>query len=151
MVERRGLLPWEPREGLDSFRNEFDRIFDRFFGGTPLMRGETEAWGPAVDVIDEENQVVVRSAIPDINKENLEVRVTDDMLTISGRTEEEKTKDRRNYYIRELRSGSFRRDIPLPAEVDSEKVAASYKNGVLTITLPKIKEARAREVKVKIE
>lgn len=151
MAERRGLLPWEPREGLDSFRQEFDRVFDRFFGVTPWHRAEHDAWGPAVDVIDEQDKVIVRAAIPSINKENLEVRVSGDMITISGRVEEEKKSEQRNYFLRELRTGAFRRDVPLPAEVESDKVSAAYRDGVLTVTLPKIREARSREVKVKVE
>lgn len=155
---RRGITPWEPLEGtgLDNLRNEMDNIFDRFFGLSPAPRWAAsrwapEAWMPAVDVIEDNDSVIVRAALPNINKDNLEVKVSENVVTLNGRIEEEKEDKGRNYYLRELRTGSFRRDIPLPSEVESEKVSASYRQGVLTITLPKIKEAKSKEVKVKVE
>ena len=149
--ERRELAPWDPGDALDLLRGEFDRVFDRFFNRPALNRLTETAWIPPVDVLDEENQIVVKALLPEVNKDQLEVKVSGDVLSIRGTTQEEKERKNRNYYVRELRSGSFRRDLELPVEVDPEKISATYKNGVLTITLPKVREALTREVKVKVE
>jgi len=148
--EKGGLMPWDQVRELAGFRDEFDRMFDRFFRGVPSRWSES-AWAPAVDIIEEENRVVVKAVLPGIDKNNLEVKVSGNILTISGTTGEEKEQKGKNYYLREVRTGSFRREISLPSEVVSDKVAAGYKNGILTITLPKVKETRAKEVKVNIE
>ncbi len=148
--ERRGLAALEPMRDLDSIRDEFDRVFERFFRGLP-NRWVDSLWAPAVDLIDARDRLIVRAVIPGIDRNNLEVKVTGELLVISGRTEEDIEKEGRNYYVREVRTGAFRREVPLPVEVEAEKVSAAYRNGILTITLPKIKEAPAKEVKIKVE
>jgi len=147
---RRGLMPWMDLPTLGSFRDEFDRLLDRFFPEFPSRWPET-TWVPAVNVAEEEDRVVVKATIPGVDKNNLEVKVTGDTLILSGKTEEEREKREKDYYIHEIKSGAFRREVSLPSEVVADKVTASYRDGILTINLPKVKEARAKEVKVKIE
>ena len=144
--ERRWMTPFEPFRDMTPFRDEFDR----FFRGLPARWTET-VWVPALDITEEEDRVVVKATLPGIDKNNLEVKVNGDVLVLTGRTEEKKEEKEKNYYIREINTGSFRREVALPAEVDSAKVTASYRDGILTINLPKVKEAKAKEVKIKIE
>lgn len=140
---------------------EMERLFDQFFGRgwlrpfgweNPLwseMARTMEGRVPSVDVIDREEEVVVRAEIPGVDKENLEVSLSDDRLTIKGSTRQEKEeKEAGEYTRREMSRGSFTRVVTLPANVDGEKARASFKDGVLEMTLPKLKPSKRFRINV---
>ncbi|WP_416137461.1 Hsp20/alpha crystallin family protein [Halomonas sp. HK25] len=138
---------------------EFDRLLDTFFdrGGMP-SRWEHPLWQrfaalekgmPKVDVIDRDAEVVVRAEVPGFEREELDVSVTDGAVTIKGDHREESKVEEGEYFHSEISRGSFTRTVALPGEIDADKAAASFKNGVLELTLPKHKKANRRKVEVK--
>jgi HSP20 family protein len=106
---------------------------------------------PAVDVIDRENEVVVRAEVPGVSKKDLHVSLSDNAMTIRGRTEHEEEKKKEDYYYREMSYGEFTRTLTLPADVDTAKAKATMKDGLLEVTLPKVEGARRKAMDIAIE
>ncbi len=143
------LALWRP---LQELRREIDRIWDEFLGRARFSeRWEGFEWAPAVDISETEDAVVVRADVPGLAPEDLEINLSGNVLTIKGEKKQEKEEKKENFYRVERVYGSFMRSIELPAEVDPEKVEATYKNGVLKIILPKKAESRGKTIKVKVE
>jgi HSP20 family protein len=143
------LVKWEPFEGLSTLRREMDRLFESFFEGGPLRTWEgMEA--PAVEVSDTAENVVVKAQIPGMNKDEVQVTVTDDTLILKGERKEEEKKEDKNYYRREFRYGAFSRTVPLPAAVQGDKASAQLKDGVLEITIPKSEHAKTKAIPIKV-
>ena len=152
------LVPWRPREtGLDIFEDlgEFQKEMNRLFNLTlhrPGKKGNGGAlWAPAVDIIDEKDHIRVRADLPGMKKEEIEVSVDNDTLTIRGEKREEKEIKEKDYVRSERYYGAFHRSFTLPAGVDPQKVNAGYKDGVLEITLPKREDAKPKQIKVDIK
>ena len=158
---RKGELA-EPKasRSMNPFE-EMERMFEQFMGRSwmrpfswenPLLSEMAKSMDirvPSVDVIDREEEVVVRAEIPGVDKENLEVSLSDDRLTIKGTTRQEKEeKEAGEYTRREMSRGSFTRVVTLPANVDGEKARASFKDGVLEMTLPKLKPSKRTRINV---
>jgi len=139
------LVRWDPFRELLDMRDSFDRLLGRFRSDY-----ESATWMPAVDVVEEDNAFVLKADLPGIDKDNLKISISGDTLTISGKTEGEKKEKRGAYLYQERVSGSFLRSFTLPALVDRSKVQATYKDGVLQVTLPKAEEAKEREIKVQV-
>jgi HSP20 family protein len=139
---------------------EMDRIFASLFPGRwmfpfhwerPLMAEmgiAPEAWLPRVDVIDRDTQVLVRAEAPGVKKDELEVSITGNTVTIKGRTAHEEKEEKGEYLRCEISRGAFSRTVPLPAEVDAEKATAEFHDGVLEIRLPKLEHTQRRLLKV---
>ena len=134
---------------LATLDDVFSDLFDGFAGHAFRRNGGD--WIPALDVARLDDSVVVKVEVPGLKSEDIELTVENNVLSISGvrRAECEETRDA--YYHVERGFGSFRRRISLPADVDSEKVTADCKDGVLTVTLPKTERAKARKIEVKGE
>ncbi len=152
------LVPWRGREsGLDLFEDleEFQKEMNRLFNVTlhhPGKKGNGGAlWAPAVDIIDEKDMIRVRAELPGMKKEEIEVSVNNDTLSITGEKKEEKEIKEKDYVRSERYYGSFHRAFTLPAGVDPQKVNASYKDGVLEIALPKREDAKPKQIKVDIK
>ena len=143
---------------------QIDRLFDDFgwgisrrpvgrtlFDVEPFWRGEV-SWGkaPAVDIVDKEKAYEITAELPGMDESNIDVNVSGDALTIRGEKRDEKEEKKKDYYLSERRYGSFRRSFGVPDGVDAEKIEASFKNGVLTVTLPKRPEAQKSEKKIAI-
>jgi HSP20 family protein len=133
---------------------DIDRMFDDFFGRR-WMR--PFAWErpfaemptvPSVDVIDREDEVVVRAEVPGYKKEELEISVANSSLTIKGETKTEEKEEKGDYYRCEISHGAFSRTVALPAEVDDSKAKASVKDGVLELTLPKIEKSKRHTIAI---
>ncbi|MBN2594335.1 MAG: Hsp20/alpha crystallin family protein [Sedimentisphaerales bacterium] len=134
--------------GLARLHNEMDDLFDGFFRGLDRPFAGYKAW-PAIDVAEEKDSIVVRAEVPGCKAEDIDISVYGNTLTISGEKKLEEEKKEKGYYHIESTYGSFRREITLPTDVDSAKVEAACKDGVLNITLPKAASAKAIKVKVK--
>jgi HSP20 family protein len=106
---------------------------------------------PAVDVFEEKDDIVVKAEIPGMDKDNIQVNLTDHTLTIKGEKKKEEEVKEENYYRSERSYGSFFRTLELPKDVHADKVKATFKNGVLEVRMPKTEEAKAKEIKVKVE
>ena len=145
--------------GLSPFE-EMDQIFERFFPRGWLqpfrrewpMRNELmtpfEVQMPRVDVIDRDEEVVVRAEIPGVDKKDLDVSVTENTVTINGRRSAEEEEDTGDYYRREISRGAFSRTVMLPREVDGEKAKVSFKEGTLELILPKVEKSKRHKIKV---
>ena len=135
------------RNGLARLQNEMDDLFDGFFGGLDRPFG-AKSW-PALDIAEQDDALVVRAEVPGCKAEDIDISVYGNMLTISGEKKETKEDKDKGYYHTESVYGSFRREVMLPADVDPAKVEATYKDGILSITLPKAAASKAVKVPVK--
>jgi HSP20 family protein len=147
------LLPIKRRErergSLASLHDEMDDLFKDFFSdwdGGPFW-GRTR-W-PALDVAEDENEFTVKAEVPGCKAEDIDISVHGNILTISGEKKQEKEEKGKGYRHTERSYGSFRRDLNLASEVDSNKVEATYKDGILSIKLPKTEKTKAVKIKVK--
>jgi HSP20 family protein len=147
LVPGRGL--WELR--FPSLKDEMDKLFEDFFGRTGFPSMQEGGWLPAVDVNETKKDVVVTLDLPAINPKEVSISIVDDRLTIKGeRKREEETKEE-NYYRSERMHGTFQRVVQLPTEVVGDKAKATYKDGVLRITVPKSQKAVPKEIKIEVE
>jgi HSP20 family protein len=158
----------ERREGgspLATLRSEIDALFDDFLWGWPsgrsgrrgapmhrLARLGALATVPALDVEDRDGEIVVRAELPGMDEKDVDVRLSDGTLTISGekRETEERGGEEANYYVSERRFGSFQRSLPLPEGIAHDRVEATFSKGVLTVTLPKTEEAKSRARRIEV-
>jgi HSP20 family protein len=141
------LTPWT---GSTSLRREIDRIFERFLDASPSEAIEVGSeWTPTADVSETKDTVVVRAELPGVEQRDISVTIQDAFLTIKGEKRHEKTeKDERHHRV-ERSYGSFARSMRLPSTVDASQVTASFKDGVLTVTLPKTASARGTSIPIK--
>jgi HSP20 family protein len=144
------LLPIRKRGGSDlaRFHDEMDDLLNSFFRGWEMPIFERGRF-PAVDIADNENEVVVKAEVPGCEAEDIDISIHGNILSISGDKKQEEEKKEKGYYHIERSYGSFRRDVNLPSDVDVDNVEAVCKNGVLSIKLPKAEKAKAVKVKVK--
>lgn len=144
----RALVPWSA--GLPSFRREMDRLFERFFEDWPEFEALAE-WSPKLDVSETKDAYVVKAEIPGVEQKDISVTLENQILTIKGEKRQEKEeKDEKRHRI-ERSWGAFARSIRMPANVEGDKVNAAFKNGVLTVTLPKAPGAKGTTIPVKAE
>lgn len=157
--ETRAVAPWRPFADLTRWEREMERMFDDFFGRRlrPFM---DERWwpartisisAPAVDLYDEKDDIVAKADLPGMEKEDIEVNIMDNRLTVKGEKKKTEEVKEENYYRSERSYGAFSRTVDLPKEVQIEKARATFKNGVLEIRLPKTEQAKKKETKVKVE
>ncbi len=147
------LIQWEPLAGMRRLRSEMNRLLEDFFGETAEERAPTEMVRiPTVDVLDRENDILVRVDMPGIDKDNIKVEAMPEALLIRAEMKKEAEETQGNYIRQERRFGAFQRIIPMPVEVKPAGVTARYHDGILEVTLPKSDQARARQpVKVNVE
>jgi HSP20 family protein len=153
------------RHPLTTLQREIDRLFEDFGRGSwrwPFGRALTElepmwsnvtSWStmPAVDVVEKDKAYEITAELPGIDEKNVELTVSGGMLSIKGEKSEEKEEKQKGYYLSERQYGSFQRSFALPEDVEADKIDASFKNGVLTVSLPKKAEAVKPEKKISIK
>jgi HSP20 family protein len=139
----RAMSPWEEMDRM--FESVFPQAWRPFLG---RMWGDTEGMHPRVDVIDRDTEIMVRAEIPGVDKENIDVSVTDNTVTIRGETHRESEETQGQYYRSEISHGAFTRTVALPAEVDADGANASFKNGMLELKLPKVEKSKRRSIPV---
>jgi HSP20 family protein len=128
---------WDPLAGLEDIRREMNRVFET-------------AFAPALDVVEENDNFLVKIDLPGLTKDDVSVTIQNNFLTIKGERKHEVEKKEANFHHRERVYGSFARTIELPTRVESGKVEATFRDGVLQITLPKSEEAKPKEIKVSV-
>ncbi len=145
-----GLIPWRPLREMEEMERRFEDIFGRSLIPEMWRRLQTEgrAWTPAIEVFEKEDKYVVKAELPGTKQEDLDISVTGDTLTIRGEKKAETEVKDENYICRESSYGSFHRSIGLPSNIDSQKIEASFEDGVLEISLPKAVEVKAKKVSV---
>jgi len=157
--ESQELMKSEPARAIspfDEMERWFEDIFRRPFSfvgpwGRPRMRMSEVEVSPTVDVFEEGDDVVVKAELPGIKKEDIDVNLTGDTVTISGEKKKEDKVEKKGYYRMERSYGSFSRSLRMPAEVQSDKAKAKFKDGVLEIRVPKTEESRKKEKKITVE
>jgi HSP20 family protein len=157
--ETKAVAPRRPLVDLGHWERDMDRMMEDFFGRRMRpwwpdrwFRGEEmDLKVPTVDLFEEKDDVVVKAELPGIDKDNIEVKLNDHTLTIKGEKKKEEEVKEENYYRSERSYGSFLRTLELPKDVHADKVKATFKNGVLEVRMPKTEEAKAKEIKVKVD
>ena len=154
------LIRWSPARDLATFpsdiasmQREMNKVFDSFF------RGETDegfpltasSWRPAVDIAEEEDAFQVKMELPGVAKEDVKITMENDLLTVRGEKKQEKETKGKNYHRIERGYGLFQRSFTLPVTVRGEKIEASFRDGILNITLPKSEEAKPKEIEVRVK
>jgi HSP20 family protein len=142
------LVKWEPRASL---ARSFDDIFDDFFGNRWLDHSEYSYWTPAVDVIEEDNKYILKMDLPGLSKDDVKISVDNDTLKISGEKKYENEEKKKNYHRCERYYGKFERSFNLGKEIDTEKIEANFKNGVLNLELTKAESAKPKAIEVKVK
>ncbi|MFM7427253.1 MAG: Hsp20/alpha crystallin family protein [Elainella sp.] len=137
---------WQPLREMETVRRQFDQLFDELTQPTQ----QQSAWRPAVEMKDNESAIVLRVQLPGIDAKDLDVEVTREAVTIAGEHRYEQKSEENGFFKSEFRYGKFHRVIGLPVEVQNDKVEADYKDGVLTLTLPKVEQLRHKAVKVNL-
>src|SRR5437870_11135379 len=143
------LSRWDPFRGISSFQEQMSRMFE------DTVRGRTDqsaltTWAPAVDIYETEHELVVKADLPDVNEKDLDIRVENNVLTIRGERKFENSVSEDNYLRIERASGTFSRSFSLPNTVDPDAIKAEYRDGVLTVHVPKREEAKPKQIKVSV-
>lgn len=147
-MAQRALAPWGSMAGL---RQEMDRLFERFFETRPDEWFGLGEWAPSLDLSETKEALVAKVEVPGMDSKDIQISLQENLLTIKGEKRQEKEeKDERHHRV-ERSYGAFTRAVRLPVAVDAGKVNAAYKNGVLTITLPKTPAAKGTVIPVKAE
>jgi HSP20 family protein len=157
---------WRP---FESLRREVDRLFDDFqvapfqmgrlpfprsvFDFEPFWRGgePSRSKAPAVDIVEKDKAYEITAELPGLDESNIDVKLADGTLTIKGEKRDDREERKQDYYLSERRYGSFQRSFGVPDGVDADKIEASFKNGVLTVTLPKTADPQRSEKKIAIK
>jgi len=162
MSKNKSVSKSEPAKTTTSWPSlfgDFDRMLDNYFNRKwPRLFGPedrlNDLWGtyemrsPSMDVIDRDNEVIVRVELPGVDKKDIDVSISNDTLTIKGTSGKELTEEKGNYYRSEIRKGSISRTISLPPGVDSTKAEAKFKDGLLELTMPKNASSKRKTIKV---
>ena len=149
---------WQP---LETLRNQIDRLFHDFQTGflqapsyrslldmEPFWRRDLGFVTPAIDIVEKEKAFEVTAELPGLDANNVDIQLSDNVLTIKGEKQEEKEEKTKDRYVSERRYGSFRRSLQVPGSVDANKIEANFRNGVLTVTMPKSPEAQKKTIPV---
>lgn len=162
-TKRESRMPIRREEARDPYvalRERMDRVMDEFLGGLDVwpstwavrpFEWRMGAFTPSIDIRDEDNQIKIEAELPGLADKDVEITLSEDTLIITGEKKQEEKQKEKNYYRMERSYGSFKRTIPLPVDIDRDKVEAHFKNGVLDITLPKTKEAVESTKKIPIK
>jgi HSP20 family protein len=137
---------WQPFREMETLRHQLDRALGELTQGTQ----ESANWTPAIEVKDAGDAVIVRAQLPGVDAKDIDVQVTREAVMISAEHHDEKKAEDKGYIQSEFRYGKFQRTVGLPVAVQNDQVQADYKDGVLTLTLPKVAEARNKVVKVNV-
>ena len=139
----RNLIRYNPR-GL-SLYDDIDRVFRTFVNDEPGLSRST----PSVDIRETDAEFVLEAEVPGLSEKDVEVKVEDNLLTIASRKDEKSEEKREGYVVRERRSAVFSRSFVLPKDVDREKIAATFKDGLLSLQIPKAERVKPRQIEVK--
>ena len=144
------LTRWEPVRELQTMRSLMDRFFDEpFFAAPQLWSQRGENFQLPLDLLEEEGQYIVKASMPGMSPDDVEITLTDNVLTLKGESKHESENNESNYHVRERHFGSFMRQIALPTAVNADEVEATYENGVLILRLPKTEAVKPKRINVK--
>jgi HSP20 family protein len=146
------LATWKPMRDLFDIHTDMNRVFDDFFRRTPRRVENADwDWSPAVDVLEADDHYEVRAELPGVSEKDVHVSVTDNILTLRGEKKQESTENGKNYHRVERHYGSFQRSFTLPYGLKTDAIKANFKNGVLSVSVPKPEEVKPKEITVGTE
>lgn len=147
------ITRWDPFKELEELQNRLSTVFGR----APIRKaGDKEEsltvaeWAPLVDIVEDENEYLIKAELPEVKKEDAKVTIQDDVLTIAGERRYEKEEKGKKYHRVERAYGSFERSFTLPEDADAAKIVAEFKDGVLKIHLPKSEKVKPKSIEVKV-
>jgi len=146
----KSLTRWDPFRELMSFRDDMERLFDSFFGRRHLEEAEG-FWYPVIDIEEDNENFIVKAELPGMRKEDIKISVRGNSLVVSGERKQESETKSKTFHRIERSYGKFTRTITLPSEADADKVKASYKDGILIVTLPKPETLKAKEIEIEVK
>ncbi|HEY9164648.1 MAG TPA: Hsp20/alpha crystallin family protein [Candidatus Kryptonia bacterium] len=144
------ISTWSPLRDLVSMQRELGRVFDGLFSDFDGNVSGLSRWAPHVDVSENHDAYTIKAELPGVSKNDVKITLQDNILTLKGEKKNENEEKNAEYHRIERSYGSFERSFTLPTGVKSDKIDASFKDGVLSITLPKVEEAKPREIEVKL-
>ena len=142
------IVRWTPFRGLMDIQDEMNRMFNSV---ARTSDSGTGVWGPSVDISENENEIVVVAEVPGMKRENINISIQDNVLTLKGEKKRESDENEENYHRIERSYGVFERSFSLPSVIQTDRVTASYKNGVLSIKLPKAEEAKPKQIDIAVK
>jgi HSP20 family protein len=140
----------DPFRDVSDIQSEVNRLFDSFFGRPSQVGAMERVWAPAVDMYETKDELVVTAELPGLNEKDIHLSISGDVLTLRGERTWNQEVKQESYYRGERWFGKFERSVPLPMPVQADKVSASYRDGVLTVKLPKVEEIKAKEIKIDV-
>lgn len=140
------IVPWNPFKDMDNVNKEMSNFFDRM----PFSFLNKTNW-PKIDIYETTGDIIIKAEVPGVSKEDLDVYIDDNSIRLSGQTKKDTEYKDENSYRSERFYGNFSRTIPLPLEVKSEQAKAEYKNGILSLTIPKVESSKVRGRKLNID
>jgi HSP20 family protein len=146
------ITRWKPFRDVVTVQDEMNRLFEDIFGHRPARVHWTNGdWNPSVDVTEDKESVVVKAEMPGMKKDDVKISVQDNVLTLKGEKKQEKEEKEADYHRIERSYGSFCRSFQLPTAVRTDRIKANYKDGVLSVTLPKTEEVKPKEIPISID
>jgi HSP20 family protein len=142
------IVRWDPFRNMVSLRDVMDQMMDDRFFRSPIPFGPWSEGSLAVDMYETDDAVIVKTAIPGVKADQIDVSIVGDTLTIKAEIKEEEEVKREDYLRRERRYGSYCRSVTLPGGLEADKADADYTNGILTLSLPKAEEVKPKSIKV---
>jgi len=139
----------DPFRDVSDIQSEVNRLFDGFFGRQSQSQVE-RVWAPAVDMYETKDELVVAAELPGLSEKDIQLSIGGDMLTLRGERAWQHETKQENYYRGERWFGKFERSLPLPIPIQADKIKASYRDGVLTVRLPKAEDIKSRDIKIDI-
>jgi HSP20 family protein len=149
------IVRWEPFRDLVSLQDRMNRLFDESFRGATRGAGDDDwalggSWAPAVDIYEQDGNIVLKAELPGVDPKDVDVRVENNVLTLRGERKLDNEVKRENYHRVERSYGAFSRSFTLPNVIDTEKIKAEYKDGVLRMTLPTREEAKPKQISISV-
>jgi HSP20 family protein len=144
------IMEWKPFKEVTKLRSEMDRLWDDYFG-SGRRAFKPESWVPSVDVSETDDKIMVKAEIPGMDSKDIDISLSGDILIIKGEKKSEREETKENYHLVERSYGTFARSLRLPVGVEADKIEASYKQGVLTVTCPKKEEVKPKPIEIKAE
>lgn len=141
------LMRWQPFQEVETLRRQLDQVFDEFKG---FSKERSETWTPAIELQDSADNLLLRAQLPGVDRKDLDIQVTREAVLIAGERRYEQHNGDQGYFRSEFRYGKFHRVVQLPLPVQNDKVSAEYKDGILTLILPKLEKERNRVFKINL-
>jgi HSP20 family protein len=146
-----GLEPWAGVGQVGDLQSEVNRLFESFFGNRSQGGSSERSWSPGADMYETKDELVIKVDLPGMSEKDVQLSITGDFLTLKGQRSENESVKAEQYFLADRWAGRVERIFQLPIPVQTDNVRASYRDGVLTVTLPKIEAVKPKEIKIDVQ